>query len=47
MPATLLFCRAADADTRPEYFGAVPDGCLPAVHYQVQLGEDGLPDFTR
>lgn len=47
MPATLLFYRAADSDTRPEYFGAVPDGSLPAVHYQVQLGDDGLPDFTR
>lgn len=46
MPATLNFYRSPDSETRPEYFGAVVSGPPHALHYQVQLSNDGTPNWA-
>ena len=46
MPASLNFYRPADSETRPEYFGAIISGPPHVLHYQVQPGEDGTPNWA-
>lgn len=47
MPASLSFYLSADSETCPEYFGAVMSGPPHALHHQVQLGDDGTPNWAH
>ena len=47
MAASLLFYRSRDSEDEPAYFGAILSGKPYAIHYQMQLKNDGTFDLER
>lgn len=47
MAVSFLFYRSRDSEAEPAYFGAILSGNPYAIHYQMQLKDDGLFDLER